>query len=763
MKKILLCCLSALCVASVSADNIEKSCEQKISRLESLIKKAKAKNLDTQREECAIFMSELFLKFANWDQANIDLNEHQYSMWAPYKADARQYALDLPDFQRSEVEAMLDTAIAEISGVISGDIVRPEVPQIDWTSVKLEGGQFVSNGHPVYINHFNRVPAKTSNAYTGVMDRIPLGINMLANMEGELTESAVNSVINKKEGNSGFVFVGHSTPAWLKELDPDVEVGNRLFTSYDIDNPLVRELWAKTTEKVVPHIKGRRSADQGYMLSNEPHWIIQKDAWATGVVSKHTMAKFRAWLEEKHKDIARLNQLWGTSYSDFSQVDVEIPFDSDIFGLPMAYDIQKFNQDRVTDWFKFLNDNIKRYDPSAKTHIKVMPDLFVKDERDNGLDFEQLTLMSDIIGNDSKIAGRLLKNKYSEKWEPYYCFNWEEVGLAYDFMESVKPDMTNINTESHFLSASQYRDIALSKEFTRAAYWLATLQGMSISYTWFWPREDDGAIPQSLRAGAFHTDNAMPKSYVASVIQQPRVANEVAKTYMDMNSIAEEMAALQSLRRPMRIFYSETTAINKTDYMESISDLYNAIYFEGNAVGFATENIIKSQENSSWGVILVRKTNFVTDDEFNAVQQYLDHGGVVIIDNESLKLNEYGEPRSQSLEESKGTLIRLLSIEQFVEQGVEVLESKGSMPKINIAEANSTGRKGCVWRVIPSCDDDGCYVVNILNIGCSEATLTITNDDGSYVTALTDMFTGKGLPDKLTVEPFDVLMIKVKR
>ncbi len=41
-------------------------------------------------------------------------------------------AAELAEFERDEVNKMLDTAIEELQGVISGKYVRRPVPSIDW-------------------------------------------------------------------------------------------------------------------------------------------------------------------------------------------------------------------------------------------------------------------------------------------------------------------------------------------------------------------------------------------------------------------------------------------------------------------------------------------------------------------------------------------------------------------------------------------------------------------------------------------------------
>lgn len=140
--------IPALIMASESVENAEK----KISKLNSLIIEAKSKGLDVQREELAVWMSKTFLGYAAWDEKNIEPNVYQFRAWPAYKKDAEKMAAELAEFERDEVNKMLDTAIEELQGVISGKYVRRPVPSIDWESIKVKGNQFVSGNRPVYIN-----------------------------------------------------------------------------------------------------------------------------------------------------------------------------------------------------------------------------------------------------------------------------------------------------------------------------------------------------------------------------------------------------------------------------------------------------------------------------------------------------------------------------------------------------------------------------------------------------------------------------------
>ncbi|MFI3322138.1 MAG: beta-galactosidase [Rikenellaceae bacterium] len=739
----------------------EATARKKMEKLKSLITQAEQKGLDAQREEGVLWMANEFLRYAAWDEQNIEQNYYQFLLWAPYKDNAQQRAEQLPEFERSEINKMLDDAIKQITDVIDGKIVRRATASIDWSSIKVEGDQFVSNNRSVFINHFNRLPDELFNPYCGMVDRVGLGLDMLKNSDGDLTDEAIATLESKKESYSGNVFLGHGTPPkWMKEVDSTVEDGMRRFIKYDIDNPFLRDMWVKLAAKVVPQYVGKKYSDHGYILANEPHWVTIRDTWAVGDFSQYTIEKFKCWLVDKHKTISRLNELWNSDFASFDDITVEVPFDAELRGTPKGYDIMMFNQDRCTEWFQFLADEIKKNDPDAKVHVKAVPRLFRQDIRDHGIDLERVTELSDIVGNDGKVTGRLVSSKSAESWEKDFCYNWMDIGVSFDFMSSVAPNKPNINSESHYLSATNFRDLYLSKEFTRSSYWLSTIQGQSLSYTWVWARDLDGSISSNFKAGKTLADNVKAASYIGSVVQQPRVTNEVSQTYMDLNAFSEEIAQIQRLRRPMRLFYSESSAINVEDYMERLIEFYTPLFFEGNPVGFATERIITKQDNNLWDVIAVRNNCFVKESEIKALQTYLDNGGTVLLDNVSLKMNEYGEPHTLKLKESKGEIIHLSSLNQFIAKSLEVVKSKGSTPEIVVKETNDRDAKGCVWRVIQTADDK--YMVNIINIGAGDALIDISSKNGS-ITTITDQFTGAKIDSSFSMKPHDIMLLEIKK
>ncbi len=703
-------------------------------------------------------MANEFLMYADWDAKNVAQNEYQYSTWEPYKADAKRLAEELPNFEREEVVKMLDTAIEELQGVIDGKYRRRDVPKIDWRDIKPQGNQFYSNNHPTFINSYFTIPEHQCNEYVGIPRGASLSLNAIVDDNCEVSWNGKQNITDVDSKYSGYVLLWHgAAPKWIQAKDPNVGVGKRLFTQYDIDNPEIRRGWELTFKTMIPYIKQTHLADMGYVLANEPHWHSIEKTWATGGVSDYTKAKFREWLAVQHKEIAELNKLWDCDFASFDDVEITLPITKAEVLTPKGYDWQKFNQYRVTEWFKFLDGSVKRYDSEAKTHIKLIPRLFTHEYHDHGLDMEALFSLTDIVGNDAKIVKKAWYKKDVESWEARYALNWKDMALSYDFFHSVNPDGANVNSESHFLSSTAYRDIYMTKEFTRTAYWIATMHGMNASFSWFWAREADGEIRKDLQQRRDQVDNAMNNAYVASVVQQPRVANEVTKTYMDLNAFGVEIAQMQSLPRPIRIFYSETSALCKKGQLDNIYDLYESLYFEGTPLGFVTQNIINEQDNNSWEIVLIKDTEFVTDAEFATLQAYLDNGGKVVIDDVSLKYDEYKRPRTEMLQSSNGKLIKVKTMQGYFDNAFGRLKAS-SLPEITIDEANSVGKDGCLWRTIKL--DDGGYLLSISNIGKSDATINVALKDG-VIKSMTDQFLGQSVKNGFTLPSEVTMLIKI--
>ncbi|MEO9476583.1 MAG: hypothetical protein ABJG41_13660 [Cyclobacteriaceae bacterium] len=762
---------------------LEQEARGKIEKLESLMRDAKSQSIDVTREETTLWFANAFLKFANWDETHFEDIEKLFGYYAPFNADKTKYATELPDFERQKVIEILDVGIENLNKILAGTVKRRAVSKVDWQNIEVSEDAFLSNGKPVFLyDYFSKTvgkPLTDTNIYNDHLGAIYHGGSTLYEVN---QDRAINPFILKEDGtfdegklklitdipdtNVGFMILWNmGMPQWVHDKDPEVANGRSLFTGFDIDNPLVRDVWSDVIRKAGELTRGKKVTQMGYILSNEPHWYSEKSHWTKNfnemtTLSSYTIDKFRKWLDVKYKgNIANLNKNWGTAFSDFGSVEIEVPIDRENRGKPIWFDWCRYNMDRSIDWFTFLQKELQSANPEANTSIKIMPNMFTENFRSHGIDMESLTELMTMIGDDAKIRERDIRSKEPEEWESKYAYFWEEMSMSYDFMESVSPNKIHFNSESHFLSASWWRKLNTTSDYVRSSTWLATIHGMDAQLAWFWARDPDGSPEDRLEGELDFFDPALAGSLAGSVNMQPQVANEYTQVMMDLNSFSEEVMALRKQRRPIRLFYSETSAINKKFHMSEQFHLYESLYFDGFPIGYATEKIVKQQDNENWDAILVYKTQFVTNAEFDALQSYLDNGGTVIIDGVSLGMNEYAQPRTEKLKENNGTLVSFnkATVEGLRQSALEQIE--GSRPEVVLTESNGSDRPGCTWRVVENPKGEG-YLMTIMNIGKNVAQLKVTYKDGSEANC-TNMLTGELLGAEFELKSNGVLLLEL--
>ncbi|WP_155826092.1 type 1 glutamine amidotransferase family protein [Hirschia maritima] len=764
----------------------EQEALSKLEHIEQLMKQAESKGLDVTREESVVWFAEQFLKFANWDEDNYEAIEAAFGYERYYAPNKEQLAKELPDFERQKVIEILDDGIADLNKVISGEIKRRPVRKVDWQNTTAGDNMFVNGegkptfpydyfsktvgqplGHPdIYNDHLGALYHGGENLYPVDHDR---AINsFLVKEDGTFDEELLKELTDIPDDNIGYLVAWlMGIPEWVEAKEPEIRKGRALFQGFDLDNPLAREVWSKILRKSAEVTKGKKVIELGFVLANEPHWYAEKGHWTHNYeemqgISSYTLAKFQAFLSETYDgDLASLNANWQSDFSSFDDVQIEIPIDSALIGTPKWYDWSRYNMHRTTEWFTFMQDELHAVNPEADTHIKIFPRTFYEDSRSHGLDIEALTELTTMIGHDAKAKGtKSIRPHVKNEWMEKYAYNWKGMGILHDFLESVGPDKINVNSESHFLSSGQWRELDTRTSYVRSVYWLATLMGMDANMGWFWARDPDGSPEDRLEGELDFFDPGLGGAYAGSNNMQPNVTNEVTQVMLDLNTFSEEIIALREQKRPLRIFYSETTAINTTDYMTKSNKFYEQFFFEGFPVGFATQNIIEKQDNANWDTIVVYNTPYATSGEVAALQAYLDQGGTIVVDSkESLSKNEYGQLHEQKLSTSNGKLIVLdegSSIDEIRE--IALSEVADQMPDIIVSEDNGEDYKTNISRVVKQ--EDGSYLVNLLNVGKSTNKIKLTHKSGAEL-SIVDLMTAQKYEEEFELGSEEVLLIQV--
>ena len=757
----------------------------KIEILESLMNEAKEKSIDITREETTLWFSKEFIKFADWDETNKDAVAKLFGYERYYTENKDSLAEILPDFEREKVVQILDKSIDDLKKELRGDMKRRPVNKVDWQNTKAGDNMFVSNGKPsfpydyfsktvgqpltneaVYNDHLGALYHGGENLYPVDHDR---AINsFLLKEDGTFDEELMKEVTSIPDTNIGFLYYwSMGIPEWVEKREPEIRKGRSLFTGFDIDNPLARDVWGKIIRKTGELTKGKKVTELGYIFANEPHWYSEKGHWTgkykeMNSISSYTLDKFRTWLKDTYSgNINELNANWNTKYNSFNSVEIEIPIETALIGKPIWYDWNRYNMHRTTEWFKFNQDNLHAVNPEADTHIKLFPRTFYEDSRSHGMDFEALTELTTMIGHDAKaLGGPSIRSHVNSDWHKKYAYKWDGMAILHDFLESVGPNKINVNSESHFLSSGMWRDLDSRTSYVRNVYWLATLMGMDANTGWFWARDPDGSPEDRLEGELDFFDPGLGGAYAGSNNMQPHIANEVTQVMFDLNSFSEEIIELRKQPRPLRLFYSETSAINTPNYMTETGKLYKSLFFEGLPLGFVTKNIIEKQDNSTWNTVVVYNTKFVTDAEFDALQWYLNNGGTVIIDaSESLSMNEYGKKRKETLTDGKGKLIELKGADIAKIKQTALAEVADQMPDVSIESDNGKDFKTTISRVVKQ--KNGSYLVNLLNVGHDTAKIKVSLKSGAPQ-SIKNLMTGNSVESEFNLASEEVLLLEIK-
>ncbi|GJM64291.1 hypothetical protein PEDI_48430 [Persicobacter diffluens] len=725
---------------------LKKQVTSEIKALQKAIEKAEAQGIDCLKEKMTLRTAEVFAEFADWDEAHPAENVRYFKMVHAYKNKADSMATVLPSFERQEILLMLDDAQVSLENLCSGAWSRPKTPKVRWDKVTLEKDQLTFNHQPVFLADWTWKPkTEALQEYYGQLNGFFISPNYLLNEQEKLSPRANKELANIDKKEVGFVFMNHKTvPDWAKKKYGDgFSMREDTYTAYDIDHPGAREMQEMLLGKIVPQLSGKSCSALGYMLCNEPHFYTTKDAWATGPVSDYTMEKFKAWLQQKHGNIQHLNELWHSSFQNFETVKLEIPIAEALQGTAQWYDWVTFNNQRVTEWFQFLKSTTLKYDPEAKVHLKVMPQLWTQNRRNHGLDFEALMELSDIIGNDVGAAHHKLWGK-PDQWESKYSFDWRDMCMSYDFFKSLHPEKMVFNTETHYLSTNRSRKLDMSPKYVRMAYWWAHLHGLDASQAWYWARMADGAPKHN--AG---------KGYAASNNHQPRVVNEVTATLMDLNTHSEAIKNFQRQEKPVRIFYSETSATQKADHMDQLFELYESLYFEGLPIGFATAHLME-RTAKPWPVVLIKDTPRITAAERECIQAYLKKGGEIITDGKSLKSDEYGRPFPAIRHPGLKTLPPAQTFQKEVSQHAAL---KAALPKIKVVEENGKAFKTVAWKSMET--PEGKLLFSVANFGKDPVDISFRRADGTPCTAVTDMNLSFPYPAIIQLKKYESIFVEV--
>ena len=539
---------------------------------------------------------------------------------------------------------ILDQAMARLEA--SKD--WPKVKHIAWDKVKYKDHFFRVDDEPVFFGGFNMLlymgltnakefpgwaekDQEYINSFLSKMRQIGVGmIGCATTVPGLLKEDGTIDMeairkrahLIRQYGDMGFkvdiMLNWGGNKQTLEHFWPGITAYRANGVYLDIDHPGTREMIAKVMAKLMPEFN-KLDAIVSWDLANEPYFDMEM--W-----SEHSLKKYHIWLKKQHGSIEQLNAVWKTSYPSFAKIPLPRDVSDESCSPGQRYDRVTFHSRRVSDFFGFVQAQVKQYIPDAVIHLKGQDnsslgpmDFAVTD----GIDREMLTPAATLHGLDTRplpvteprmAAGNKGRNpnKILHYDESLYGFHWLGQSFLYDYLTSLKPYRPIIDLEYHAFSINPIRIPDIKQSHSSATLWLAHMHGLAANIVWYWQQ----------RFGPYPFPHEHFKVwFYGSISTQPKVAAEYFQTMLELNSFSREVEALASVDyKPVRIFVSKPSYIQNRAHIDALHRVYEGICFHGLRVGFVTEQELANEGvEEGCRMIIIPDAEFVSEEALHAL------------------------------------------------------------------------------------------------------------------------------------------------
>ncbi|HEY3281206.1 MAG TPA: hypothetical protein VGN26_02955, partial [Armatimonadota bacterium] len=140
------------------------------------------------------------------------------------------------------------------------------------------------------------------------------------------------------------------------------------------------------------------------------------------------------------------------------------------------------------------------------------------------------------------------------------------------------------------------------------------LHGMSGNLLWYWSRDAQGA--------PMGTD-----WFAGSLLQQPWALRAYAEESLSLRHFVPQVMAFSKGPRPVRLLYSEASAIQDVGYLDCLRDTYEALNFQGLPAGFVTERQLAERGvPAGTRLVIVPNARYVQDTTRPALRLALRRG-----------------------------------------------------------------------------------------------------------------------------------------
>ncbi|MDH7482513.1 MAG: beta-galactosidase [Armatimonadota bacterium] len=635
--------------SAISAD-LDKV-EAKLKDFDALYKKCKMKGIPLDYPRVTRTMVEQFLPLARMD---LQKGEITRANWA------------VGDFNRS-----LDNAMAEMQAYLKNPKLAPNAVRYRTSKVEIKGLSFIgdrqdSSGKksrgPVFFcgyGHFGQVRTDMPRwpGYGVNIIQIEIGPSAVFPSENEVNLKPAQDIVNvldqaaKNNVMVNILLSPHYFPGWAYQKWPHLMKGGGGFFGYCVDAPEAKQIIEKFLRTVVPLFKDK-PALHSFCLSNEP--IFDRAAGCD-----NTPAMWAEYLAKVHGDIATLNARYKTQFSSFSEVPIPA---NDQYDAPQFYDYVVFNQERFANWHKWKADVIHEMAPKVPVHAKIMDSaLLSRYTIAWGVDPELFGELSQINGNDNYAfpSGETIA--------------WGSMNIGYDLQRSLNKKPI-FNSENHI--SPDRSNYYIKPENFRTALWQGAIHGQGATTIWVWEKTYDKG-----------------SDFYGNVMDRPGCAEAVGRTCLDLNRFAAEVTALQNVKAPVAILWSNTSIARNQQYLDAMSRAYTALNFCGIKIDFISEKQLAAGKGSDYQIIMLPNATHLPEASFKSLLKLPPSSQCVIFGNPPSK-DPWGNdfPDNEVAQLSKQAVIIPLDASTDKElwpKLLSLLDNMNLLPEIRVVDAST--------------------------------------------------------------------------
>lgn len=366
-----------------------------------------------------------------------------------------------------------------------------------------------------------------------------------------------------------------------------------------LESPDTREAISKSIEEYERAHTGDRS-----------HLVHNMDfEYAYVCYCERTRQMWARWLERKHSSIAKANAIYGASYESFDKVPMPRP-EHAVQNRALWFDWSSFNLYRFIEQIRWTKEQVRRYEPTKPLTVGS-PYYSFDPAFWTGVDEEELT--------DAGVTDVVLEENYA--------------------LDTLMPEYL------HALAGSQPVE---DFEFHGVLHQVlpSFLHGDAAICMWWW--NDDKHWTPNEPINEWTT--SFPQSYTIPLSDLAKAMRDA----LDVRRLGREISALGSAPRPVALLYSkssmlqqppfESAEIGTFPYLSSLRRLYNASQSAGLYVGLTTEKKILAGDLASRKLLVLTAAEFMPRPVVEAILQWVDSGGTLVVSPDSLLADEYARP-----------------------------------------------------------------------------------------------------------------------